>query len=90
MKGLRVTKIVKEIKFGEIWGELEAKKCLQRQSFTKYLRLALASMSHSALRKKFNFCFSRAFLLVLKFSFCQGNWALGYHSMEFGQFPPII
>ena len=26
MKGLRVTKIVKEIKFEGVWGELEAKK----------------------------------------------------------------
>ena len=26
MKGLRVTTIVKEIKFEEVWGELEAKK----------------------------------------------------------------
>ena len=22
-------------------------------------------------------------------SFCQGDWALGYHSMGFGQFPDI-
>ena len=41
MKGLRVTKIVKEIRFVGVWGELEAKKCFQRQSFTKYLRLTL-------------------------------------------------
>ena len=26
MEGLRVTKIVEEIKFEEVWGELEAKK----------------------------------------------------------------
>ena len=39
MKCIRVTKIVKEIKFEGVWGELEAKRCLQRQSFTKYLRL---------------------------------------------------
>ena len=26
MKGLRVTKIVKEIKFEEVWGKLKAKK----------------------------------------------------------------
>ena len=32
MKGLRVTKIVKEMKFKGVWGELEAKKCFQRQS----------------------------------------------------------
>ena len=38
MEELRVTKIVKEIKFEGVWGELEAQKCFQRQSFTKYLR----------------------------------------------------
>ena len=26
MEGLRITKIVKEIKFQEVWGELESKK----------------------------------------------------------------
>ena len=43
MKGFRVTKIVKEIKFEEVWGEFEAKKCFQRHSFTKYFRLTLVS-----------------------------------------------
>ena len=33
MKCLIVTKIVKEIKFEGVWGELESKKCLQRQTF---------------------------------------------------------
>ena len=37
VKGLKVTKIVKEIKLEEVWGELEARNCFQRQSFTKYL-----------------------------------------------------
>ena len=41
MKGLRVTKIVKEIKFQGVWGELGSKKCFQRQQLTKYLRLTL-------------------------------------------------
>ena len=31
------------------------------QSFTKYLRLTLIFMGHSALREKFNLCFSRVF-----------------------------
>ena len=38
MKGLRVIKIVKEIKFEGVLVELEATKCFQRQPFTKYLR----------------------------------------------------
>ena len=44
MKGLRVNKIVKEIKFEGIWGELAVKTCFQRQSFTKYLRLTIVFM----------------------------------------------
>ena len=34
MKGLRITNIVKEIKFEGIWGELESNKGFQRQPFT--------------------------------------------------------
>ena len=42
VQGLRVSKIVKGNQFQGVWGELEAKKkCFQRQSFTKYLRLSL-------------------------------------------------
>ena len=33
--------MVKEIKFEETWGELEAKYCFQRQSWTKYVRQTL-------------------------------------------------
>ena len=44
MKGLRVNKIVTEIKFEDVWGELEAKKYFKRQPFTKYLRLTLVSV----------------------------------------------
>ena len=54
------------------------------QSFTEYLRLTLVFMRNSALQEKFNFCFFKRFLLVLtKFSFWQGDWALGYYSMKF-------
>ena len=39
---------------------------------------------------KVKFLFYKSFLLVLtKLSFWQGNWALGYHSMGFRQFPDI-
>ena len=41
MKGLRVTKIAQNIKFEEAWCELELRKGVQRQSFTKYLTLTL-------------------------------------------------
>ena len=39
MKDLRVTKIVKGIKFEGVWGEAKPKTGFQRQSVTKYLRL---------------------------------------------------
>ena len=44
MKGLRVTKIVKEVMFEGVWGEVKSKKCFQRQSFKEYLRLTLVFM----------------------------------------------
>ena len=40
-KGFRVTKTVKQIKFEGTWGELEAKYCFQRQSWSKYIRQTL-------------------------------------------------
>ena len=41
MDGPTVIKVVKEIKFEKVWGELEANECFQRRSFIKYLRLTL-------------------------------------------------
>ena len=38
MKGLTVTKIVKEIKFVGVCGKLEVKNFSQRQPFRNYLR----------------------------------------------------
>ena len=61
VKGLRVNKIVKKIKFEGIWGELAVKKCFQRQSFTKYLRLTIVFMWNSALRKNSSIRISRVF-----------------------------
>ena len=61
VKCLRVIKIVKGIKFADVWAMLEAKKCLQKQSFIKYLRPTLVFMQNSAQRENFNFSFSRIF-----------------------------
>ena len=58
MKGLTVTKIVKEISFVGVQGELEAKSCFQRQSFTKYLRLTLANYGKSLISVFQVFCTS--------------------------------
>ena len=57
MKGLSVTKIVNEIKFEGVWGELEAKKLFQRQTFSKDLRQTLVCMRKREIRESFNFYF---------------------------------
>ena len=45
-------------------------------------------MWNRAQQEKFNFYFSKVFFLVLtKLPFWQGDWVLGYHSMNFRQFP---
>ena len=54
----------RQIEFEGSWGELEARNCFQRQSFTKCLRQNLVSC------EIVQFLFFRIFLLVLtKFSF---------------------
>ena len=58
MKGLRVTKIVKGIRFIGVWGELESKGDFQRKSLTEYLKLTLVFMWDSALREGFSCYFS--------------------------------
>ena len=60
MNGLRVPKIVKEIKTEGVKGELEA-KIISRDNHSQYLGLTLVFIPNSALREKFNFCFSKAF-----------------------------
>ena len=65
-KGLRGTKIVKEVKFEGVCGEFESKKGFQRQSFTKYSRLTLVFLWNSALSEKLNFYFSKGFASINK------------------------
>ena len=89
VKGLRVTKNVKEIKFGEVWCEIEIKRSFQRQSFTKYLRLTLAFRWSSSLHEKFNLFFKSFSLVLIKFWLWQEDWALGYHSVKFWDFSDI-
>ena len=76
VKGLRVTKFVKKIKFGGVWGEM---KCFQRKTFTKYLRLTLVLIS----------VFQEFFAHFPKFLFWQEDWALDYHPSKFKHFPDI-
>ena len=89
MKGLRVTKSFKEIKFERVWGELKSKTGFQRQSFTKYLRISLVFTRNSTLREKFNFYFARVLLGLTKYSFWQEDFTLEYYSMKFRHFPDI-
>ena len=56
-KALELAKLSKKLSLGEI--EAKKKKCFQRQS--KYLTLTLIFAQYSALRERFDFCFSRAF-----------------------------
>ena len=42
-------KIVMQIKFEGVWGELEAKSFFQRQLFTKYLRFEIANCGKSSI-----------------------------------------
>ena len=44
VKCLTVPKILKEKFFEGVWDDLQSKKCFQRQSVTKYLRLTLVSV----------------------------------------------
>ena len=69
------------------WGFFRISKL---QSFTEYFSLTLVFIWNGTLREKFSLGFFKRFLLVLtKFSFWQGDWALGYHSMKFRHFPDI-
>ena len=61
VKDIKVTKIVKQIKFQGTWAILEAKNYFQRQPRTKYLRKTLAFLWNRALREKFNFYFQGVF-----------------------------
>ena len=40
----RFTTIVKQVKFEGVWGNSEARKCFQKQLFTKYLKQTLFFM----------------------------------------------
>ena len=68
VKGLRIAKIVKEIKFVGIWSELGSKKGFQIQSFTKYLKLFFSSeIPHYG--KLIISVFQEFFLMLTKVSF---------------------
>ena len=64
-KSLRVTKIVKQIKFEGVCDRSEAKNCLKKQPFTKYLRQTLLFRWNRALREMLNFFFSADFFFLL-------------------------
>ena len=80
MRGVRVCKSVKEVRCERICGELEAK---ENPEAITYKIFKTVFMRNFAQQEKFNFCFSRKFLLLLtKISYWQEEWALGYRSMR--------
>ena len=66
VNGLRVTKIVRGIKFEGVWVEFKSKNCFQRQSFTKYLRLALVSCEIAHYEKSLISVFQEFFASISK------------------------
>ena len=82
VKRLRVTRIVKQIKFKRAWNDLEAKICFWRQT--------LVFMWNNTTTVKFQFLFLSSFLLLLtKPLFSEEDWALAYNSLKFYDFLDI-
>ena len=85
MKGLRVTKNIKEIMFEGVSGELESKK---KKITQKIFEVNSSFHVKQHPMRKVWFLFLKSFVLVLaKLSFSPGDWPLGYHSMKFRHFP---
>ena len=63
----------------------------ETQSWKRYMRQTLVSLWNSAIRKNFNFIFFfSSFLLGSKnFWVWRKDWALGYNSMKFWDFPNL-
>ena len=57
-KALDIPELSKELSLKGSGEKEKKKKGFQEQSFTRYLRLTLVFMWNSALRGKFNICFS--------------------------------
>ena len=89
MKDLKVVKIAKGIKFEGVWGKLEAKKCFQRKSFTKCLRLTLVFVRKVHYGKNLISVFQGFLPSIDKISIFAGDWAPCYHSMGFRHFPEM-
>ena len=76
LKALELQKLSNKSSLKEPGGELEAKNCFQKQSWTKYMRQTLAFMCSSALQEKFNFYFSGVFLSIDKTFIFEGTLRL--------------
>ena len=61
VKGVKVTKNIKEIKFEGVWGEIESKGAFQRQWLAGYLGLAPVLVWDCAQRGGLNHWFSGVF-----------------------------
>ena len=87
VKGLRVTKIVKQIKFKAVWGKLGRKVCFQRQSLRKYLRQTLVFMRNSALRESPISIFHEFLASIESIFILAERLGLVYNSSKFWYFP---
>ena len=61
MKDLRVTKIVKEIKFKGVWGQVRSKKLFPETIIHKISETSSSFHGKNTIQEKFNFCFLRVF-----------------------------
>ena len=89
MTGLKVAKILSEIKFEGALNELEAENCFQTQSITHCLKLTLVFLSNNGIREKF-LPFNFILLLLTKLLFCQEDLIVGYHFVNFWDFSDIF
>ena len=90
MKGLRVTKVVKEIKFERVLWELRSKKGFPETISHKKFETNASSPVKELTTGKVWFPFFGRFLLEsTKFPIFLRNLALGYPSMKFRHFTNI-
>ena len=89
-KALELQNLSKKIKFEGVWGELEAKLLFAETTIHKIFETNSRFHVKQRTTGKVQFVFFSSFLLVLtKFSFWEEDWALGYNSMKFWDFPDI-
>ena len=75
MKGVKVTKNIKEMKFEGVWGEIESKGAFQRQWLTGYLGLTPVLVWGCARRGGWGHWFSASIRGAFILAGGAGGWA---------------